>query len=227
MAEIVPSLPAQSFQELKTKVAQVEGLVSRFQIDVADGLFTPARSWPMNPGDKASFERLVRGEERLPSLGALEYEVHFMAHSPEKLLPEWVRLGITRALFHVEARHDFEALQTIATRAHIDLGIVLNMGTSIERLAPYIADVAVVQLMGIHNIGVQGQPFDERVIDMVRATKARYPGVTIQVDGSVNEDTAPRLCEAGADILAPGSFVLSSKDPRAAIHALTHVELPQ
>ena len=221
--EIIPSLPANTFQELKTKVALVHGAVSAFQIDVADGMFVTARSWPMNAGDKDQFQRIVKGEESLPFADELTYEVHFMAHNPEKLLPDWVRAGVQRAYFHVEARHDFALLTALAKKSDVELGVALKIGTPIERLDAYIADVSCVQLMGIADIGVQGQPFDARVIDMITATKERYPNVTIQVDGSVNEETAPALIRAGAERLAPGSYVFSSDDPAAAIETLRYV----
>lgn len=219
MIEIIPSLPARTFEELKVKVGAVLGLVSTFQIDVADGVFVPNRSWPMHPEDKAHFTRMVAGEESLPYKDEMDFEVHFMAHEPEKLLPDWMKLGVVRALFHIEARHDFSALQSIADGA-IELGVVLKIDTPISRIDAYIEHISVVQLMGIAEIGVQGQPFDPRVIDRVREVKARYPDVTIEVDGSVNRDTAPLLIAAGATRLAPGSYVLNAEDPKTAVTAL-------
>lgn len=226
MVEIIPSLPANTFQELHTKVGMVRGLVSTFQVDVADGLFVTSRSWPMNPGDKAQFERIVKGQEKLPHADELEYEVHFMAHNPEKLLPDWVRAGVMRALFHPEAKHDFGELTAIAQKEGIELGVSLKVGTPVSRIDPYREHISVIQLMGIKNIGTQGQPFAPEVIDMIQEVKERYPGVTIEIDGSVNADTAPELVRAGATKLAPGSYVLQSDDPKAAIKSLKHVAEP-
>lgn len=225
MIEIIPSLPARTLEELRAKTGSVVGLVSTFQIDVADGVFVEARSWPMNPGDAEQFQRIVSGKETLPFLDELSYEVHFMAHDPEALLPNWISAGVVRAFFHVEARHDFNALKAIAQQSSIELGAALKIGTPIEILDTYREGIACVQLMGIDTIGAQGQPFDERVIDMITAVRARYPDVTIQVDGSVNEVTAVSLVRAGATKLAPGSYVLSSDDPKAAIDTLKHVTI--
>lgn len=220
MIEVIPSLPALTFQELSAKIGKVRGLVKTFQIDVADGMFVPNRSWPMNPGDKAHFARMVRGEESLPHEDEMDFEVHFMAHNPEKLLPDWVKLGVVRTLFHIEARHDFSTLRLV-TGDSVELGVSLNIGTPVSRIDAYIEHISVIQLMGIAKIGVQGQPFDPRVLDMIREVKERYGGVIIEVDGSVNADTAPLLVEAGATRLAPGSYVLNADDPKAAVDALT------
>lgn len=223
MIEIIPSLPAQSFQELTTKVGKVRGLVDTFQVDVADGLFVTSRSWPMNDADKVQFSRLVKGEERLPYADEFDFEVHFMAHDPEKLLVEWLPVGIKRALFHIEARHDFSKLCSLASSS-IELGAVLKIGTPVANLDEYIEHITVVQLMGIDEIGEQGRDFDARVIDMIEQVKERYPSVMIEVDGAVNAGTAPRLVQAGARRLAPGSFVLSADDPKTAIQTLQNIQ---
>lgn len=225
--EIIPSLPANTFQELKTKAARVVGFVSTFQIDVCDGMFVTSRTWPMNPGDKEQFQRIVRGEEQLPFADQIAYEVHFMAHNPEKLLSDWTRTGVVRAFFHIEARHDFGALVTVAKKAGIELGAALKIGTPIERLDSYVSELSCVQLMGIETIGIQGQPFAPQVIDMIHAVKTRFPNVTIQIDGAVNAETAPALVEAGASRLAPGSYVLLSEDPKTAVETLKHVTIHQ
>ena len=124
MIEVIPSLPALSFQELRTKIAMVKDHVSTFQIDVGDGIFVTSRSWPMNAGDKTQFQRIVKGQEKFPYHDELDFEVHFMAHNPEKLLPDWIKIGIVRALFHVEARHDFSELVALS-KDTIELGITL------------------------------------------------------------------------------------------------------
>lgn len=224
MIEVVPSLPALTFQELKAKLGTVRGLVSTFQIDIADGLFVPSRSWPMNQNDKAQFKRIVKGQETFPYHDEFEFEVHFMAHDPEKLLPDWMKIGISRALFHVEARHDFSTLRARAGD-EVELGVSLKIGTPLSIIDQYIEHIGVIQLMGIAEIGIQGQPFDSRVLDSIREAKKRYPDVIIEVDGSVNRETAPSLVAAGATRLAPGSYVFNAHNPKEAINALTSLPL--
>lgn len=220
--EIIPSLPALSFLELSQKLERVRGLVSTFQIDVADGLFVTNRSWPMNRTDRAQFERLLTKKERLPYADEFSFEVHFMAHHPEHLLTEWVKIGIVRALFHIESQHDFGALVRQAETSGIELGAAIKLGTPIERLDAYIAELSVVQVMGIDPIGVQGQPFDPRALDVIGALRERFPDVTIAVDGAVHAESAPLVVSAGATRLAPGSFVLNSDNPTEALASLIH-----
>lgn len=42
----------------------------------------------------------------------------------------------------------------------------------------------------------------------------------IEVDGGVQADTAPRLVEAGVDVLVSGSYVFKNAAPLAAIKSL-------
>jgi ribulose-phosphate 3-epimerase len=74
--------------------------------------------------------------------------------------------------------------------------------------------------MGIHEIGVQGQPFSERVLDDIRYFKQRYSHLPITVDGSMNADTIQRVCEAGADRFIVGSAIVRNESPEDAYHAL-------
>lgn len=219
MIEIIPSLPARSYEDFAAALGRVRGAVSGFQIDLCDGEFVPSVSWPMHPGDRSRFERIVSGEEALPFWEDFDFEIDVMAHGIETFLEEWIDAGIARALIHVETRHDFEACRRIA-EGKIELGVALGIGTPVERIDAYIDSITVIQFMGIASIGSQGQPFDPRVLDSIREAKSRYPGVTIEVDGSVNLDTAPALIEAGATRLAPGSYVIRAEDPKAAVAAL-------
>ena len=42
----------------------------------------------------------------------------------------------------------------------------------------------------------------------------------IEIDGGVNEITAPKLLNAGADVLVAGNYVFSSSNPTATIASL-------
>ena len=83
-----------------------------------------------------------------------------------------------------------------------------------------------IQLMGIAEIGAQGQPFDESVIEKIQTVKQRFPHKPITIDGSVNADTIVRLKEAGADRFIVGSAITLQEDPYAA-HQSLHMLINQ
>ena len=58
------------------------------------------------------------------------------------------------------------------------------------------------------------------LIAQVKWLRAHYPNLDIQIDGGINDKTAPLAIEAGANVLVAGSYVLKSDDPAAAAKSL-------
>jgi ribulose-phosphate 3-epimerase len=71
------------------------------------------------------------------------------------------------------------------------------------------------------NPGFGGQKFIGRTYDKIRKLKsmitAARSNTLIEIDGGVNNNNAPKLIEAGADVLVAGSFVFKSDNPTATI----------
>jgi ribulose-phosphate 3-epimerase len=81
----------------------------------------------------------------------------------------------------------------------------------------------MVLLMSV-NPGFGGQSFIGRTVHRVRelAALASDQGVSplIQVDGGIDETTAPLVAEAGARVLVAGSAVFCADDPPAAMNSI-------
>ena len=54
----------------------------------------------------------------------------------------------------------------------------------------------------------------------VRALRAKYPLLDIQMDGGIKPDTALLAAEAGANVLVAGSAVFGAASPRKVISCL-------
>jgi ribulose-phosphate 3-epimerase len=69
--------------------------------------------------------------------------------------------------------------------------------------------------------GFGGQKCKEECFEKVRALRkeieARGLSVHIEVDGGITGENAPRVVEAGADILVAGSSVFGAEDRNGAI----------
>ena len=102
-------------------------------------------------------------------------------------------------------------------------GVTLNPSTPVNVLEDIIDDVDIVQLMSV-NPGFGGQKFIESSIKKVQRLRQLIERegskALIEVDGGVQAETAPRLVEAGVDILVSGSYVFKAADPKATIHSL-------
>ena len=72
--------------------------------------------------------------------------------------------------------------------------------------------------------GFGGQKFMPSALDKLRWLKAereaRGAHYLLEVDGGVDNATAPQCVEAGADILVAGSAVFGAADPAAAVQHL-------
>ncbi len=226
MTEVIPALLVEDFNELQEKLAQVVKFARAVQIDVCDGKFVSSTSWPMNPSDEASVEAILNEEEGLPYWDTLDFEFDLMVRNAHEQFEFFTRLGAKRIIFHIEAESNKEKFKEFLegldmyTRDNIQIGIAINTTTPTDELKNLISLIDFVQCMGIEHIGKQGEPFDERVLNQIKELRKLYPELIISVDGSVNEDTAPLLVEAGANRLVVGSALLHSYDMRETIRSL-------
>ena len=93
-------------------------------------------------------------------------------------------------------------------------GVVLNPATPAEALVEILPFVDLVLVMTV-NPGFGGQSFipgSEGKIARVRAllTQSGRDGVELQVDGGVDERTAPLVVAAGATVLVAGSAIFGA-----------------
>lgn len=208
---LVPSLPAQSFEELSSLADALDDVATELQIDIVDGVFVPATSWPFteqNP--RAALERIGGFVDRY------QIEIDCMIMHPEQYLDLFALLKIPRVIVHMGST---ELYTDIIEHAHVHgykLGFAFTNDIPIETVDPFISSIDFVQIMGIKHVGKQGQPFDERTLETARRLRTAYPELEIAVDGSVNKDTILPLKEAGVNRFAPGSAVAKQNDPKAA-----------
>jgi ribulose-phosphate 3-epimerase len=108
-------------------------------------------------------------------------------------------------------------------QAGMKAGVTLNPATPVCVLEDIIGDVEMVLLMSV-NPGFGGQKFIENTIEKVKRLRQMIDKkgckTLIEVDGGVQGETAPRLVEAGVDVLVSGSYVFGAKDPEGVIRSL-------
>ncbi len=224
MTEIIPAIMPKDLSDLESTVARVRGAAKWVQIDVMDGKFVPPVDWPF-PDIHRVAASVFSEEEGLPYWDDINYEFDLMIKNPEKYAEDFVRLGGGRIIFHYESAEKDKIWEAVRKVQDMNTEVAIAIDTAMpnEVLDEFITDerpIDFVQLMGIAQIGYQGQPFDERVIPKIKALRAKYPDIIISIDGGVNFDSAPLLLDAGADRLVAGSVILKSENPREAISKL-------
>jgi ribulose-phosphate 3-epimerase len=226
MAQVIPAVLAKNFDDLREKIAHFSQFVSMIQIDMCDGRFVPSVSWPMNRHDEYSISPILNEEAGLPYWDSVDFEFDLMVLNAHEQFEFFTRLGAKRIVFHFEAETKKEQFQEFLealdmyTRENIEIGLAINNTTDIKDIKGLILHVDFVQCMGIENIGMQGEPFDKKVLDQISKLRLLYPELIISVDGSVNEETAPLLVEAGVNRLVVGSALMHSYDIKEAIDAM-------
>lgn len=218
MAQVIPAIIAENFQELEEKIKSVEGLVEWVQIDIMDGKFVVQKTFN-RPSELANLKT------------SLKLEAHLMIEHPWNFVQDWVRAGVKRVLVHYEAvsfRLDakgvFEDMIATCHEAGCEFGIAINPETPIDFLDEYILKIDAVQVMGVKP-GRAGQHFQEHDLSKIQGLREKYPGVKIEVDGGVNDETAPKILRAGADILIVGSYVWKASDNKKAIEDLKNIKV--
>ncbi len=223
MTDIVPTVLTASHDTLVENIGHVARSVHRIQIDVCDGKFVATRTWPYGAHDHAVFAQYVTGDQGLPHWEDLDFEVDLMVDEPERVLADWVAVGVSSAVIHFRSTHSLEACRA-AVGDSVQLGLALRIGDDVESAAAEIAHCDYVQVMGVARPGTQGkEPFDERSIELVRTIRTQYPDLLIQVDGGVNVENAQALLDAGASRLVVGSAIFGSEDPLGALRELQSI----
>lgn len=210
MIEIIPTIIAKDFQELQERVKKVEPYVEWVQLDVMDGQFVNNTTWN-NPAD-------------LPDLKTdLKLEAHLMINNPEERLDEWIASGVKRIIFHFESTKQPKEVIARIKEAGLGIGLAINPETSIEVVDNFINQLDLILIMTVRP-GRGGQQFLEGTLDKIRNLRTKYKDVKIEVDGGINLETAPKVIEAGANLLAAGTAIFQSDNVEQTIKDLKQNE---
>lgn len=214
---VSPSLLSADFLHLERDIEMINNSDADWlHLDIMDGVFVP----------NISFGFPVM--EAVAKVCKKPLDVHFMIVHPEQYIERTARLGAMLMNVHLEAcTHLHRTIQEIH-QAGMKAGVTLNPSTPVSALEDIIGDVELVLLMSV-NPGFGGQKFIPNTINKVsrlRELIARSGSkALIEVDGGVQNETAPRLVKAGADVLVSGSYIFGAENPTEVIKSLKNTAL--
>ena len=193
-----PSILAADFAYLADEVKKAQdGGAELVHFDTMDNHFVP--NLTIGPLVAAS----LVPETELP------VDAHLMVENPDNLIPAFLDAGVASISVQPEVvKHLHRTLEMIRVGG-AEAGVALNPTTSPESVAwalPYLDFVLVMSV----NPGFGGQDFIPEMVEKVRRLR-EMTDVPIEVDGGINDETAPRMVEAGAQVLVAGSAVFKGE----------------
>ena len=209
---VSPSFLSANFLSLQDDIDMLNSSEADWvHLDVMDGVFVPNISF--------GFPVI----EAINKTCQKPLDVHLMIVNPEKYVAQTAKAGAMLMSVHAEAcTHLHRTIQEIHA-AGMKAGVALNPSTPLCMVEEVLHDADVILLMSV-NPGFGGQTFIEQSVDKVRRLRqmidTQGSHALIEVDGGVQAETAPRLVEAGANVLVSGSYIFKSANPAETIREL-------
>jgi ribulose-phosphate 3-epimerase len=199
MHKLAPSILSADFARLGDQVKQAADAGADYiHVDVMDGHFVP----------NLTIGPLIIAAIRPITL--LPLDVHLMIESPEKYIGDFANAGADIITVHQEAcihlHRVVEQIKAHGKRA----GVAINPATPVGTLEEILPFVDLVLVMTV-NPGFGGQAFiatmPQKIAALRKMIDARGLAIELEVDGGINAETAPRVAQAGAQVLVAGNAI--------------------
>jgi ribulose-phosphate 3-epimerase len=208
--KIAASILSANLSRLQEEINEIKDYSDLLQVDVMDNVFVP------NITPQA--ELLKKFNTKIP------IDIHLMVKEPSN---EYIKsfieanpnLKINNITVHQEACSNLEKTLGFIKNNNIKPSVAINPKTPLNMILDVLDKVEMVLIMTVEP-GFSGQTFNENTLEKVKELRKLKPHMDIQVDGGINDQTAPLAVKAGANVLVASSFIFKNKDKVKAIKNL-------
>ena len=211
--KVAPSILSADFSCLQKEIKKVElAGADMLHIDIMDGHFVP------NITIGPVVVKYIKWHTKLP------LDVHLMIENPLGLIDAFISAGSDMITVHIETitKAKIRVLRNKLKVKGIKLGVSLNPNTPLVKIKGVLNLVDFVLVMSVYP-GFSGQLFIPKVLPKIKVLRSIFNG-DIAVDGGINFESAKLTIDAGANILAAGSYIFGAKNVRRAIERIRNAE---
>jgi ribulose-phosphate 3-epimerase len=201
--KLAPSILSADFSRLGEQIAEVTKAGADYiHVDVMDGHFVP------NITIGAPVVASLRSRTNLP------LDVHLMIEQPEAHISQFAEAGADIITVHVEAATHLHRLVESIKGLGVRVGVSLNPATPLSSLDEVLPLLDLVLVMTV-NPGFGGQVFIDSMMNKIARLRKilddKQAKAELEVDGGITTGIAPKVAEAGAEVLVAGAAIFSSK----------------